>query len=82
MYANQLADLPAKAGYVPAKALSDMYFPRAMQVFHTMENWMNEGTVRYVTNPNLNTALIKALAEVGSGTATPVQALRSLNGIS
>ena len=82
IYADQLIDLPSKTGLIPTGPLSDLYLPNGIALFNHFEALANEGTPRYVVNPNLNTALITALANVASGQKSPEAALASLNGIS
>lgn len=77
VYANTLSDLPGKAGLIPS--VFRQAYPNALPLFKQSVNWMTDSTFRYVTNPNLNTALINALAAVATGQQTAQSALEALN---
>lgn len=79
IYVNAMIDLPAKVGLVPTSL--NQAFPNAKTMYQQSVQWANQGTLRYVLYPQLDQALITALANVATGQATPAAALAKLNGI-
>ncbi|KLU59766.1 multiple sugar-binding protein precursor [Peptococcaceae bacterium CEB3] len=77
IYANEMCDLPAKVGLTP----STLPYASAKVMYQQSVDWTKEGTSRYVANPQLNNALITALASVATGQATPAAALSKLDGV-
>ena len=79
IYVNNMIDLPGQVGLTPS-TLSQAY-PSASTMYQQSVAWANEGTLRYVLYPQLDQALITALATVATGQATPAAALSKLNGV-
>jgi raffinose/stachyose/melibiose transport system substrate-binding protein len=79
IYVNDMIDLPAQVGLKPT-TLSQAY-PNANTMYQQSVDWANQGTLRYVLYPQLDQALISALATVATGQATPAAALSKLNGV-
>ena len=79
IYANDMIDLPAQVGLTPTTLTQA--FPSANDMYQQSVTWANQGTLRYVLYPQLDQALITALATVSTGQATPAAALSKLNGV-
>ncbi len=79
IYVDDMIDLPAQVGLTP-KTLSQAY-PNANTMYQQSVTWADQGTLRYVLYPQLDQALITALANVATGQATPAAALSKLNGV-
>ena len=79
IYTNEMIDLPAQVGLTPT-TLSQAY-PNASTMYQQSVAWANQGTLRYVLYPQLDQALITALASVATGQATSAAALGKLNGV-
>lgn len=79
IYVNDMIDLPAQVGLKPT-TLAQAY-PNANTMYQQSVTWADQGTLRYVLYPQLDQALITALATVATGQATPSAALSKLNGV-
>lgn len=79
IYTNAMIDLPAQVGLTPT-TLSQAS-PNATTMYQQSVDWANTGTLRYVLYPQLDQALVTALASVATGQATSGAALAKLNGV-
>jgi raffinose/stachyose/melibiose transport system substrate-binding protein len=79
IYTDAMIDLPAQAGLTPT-TLSQAS-PNATTMYQQSVDWANTGTLRYVLYPQLDQALVTALASVATGQATSAAALTKLNGV-